>query len=491
MIINPSDHPAQTKGGFKMFRQSFTRREMLRLMGLSAAGVGLAASGVPALAAPRTRPAFQDKIELEIKTVQPEYHAQCQQIWDYYLESHPDITIKLTDVNEDTQAAYDARIAAGNPADIDTQAACNKDNYQMYVNLLDIPEFNWDIFHPNAKTAFEQMFGIPNYVPMVNPVAGYFFTFIYYKDRMIEAGLDPKASIKTVDDVRTMLATLKAYVDKDPKLEYVLDTGWHPWAWGTMWPSAWALGLGHGKAEMRDLFLGKIRWDDKAKNPYVPVFELMKEFYEKGYLPQKWWTRNWDEYENGFIAQKSILTFHGPWLWDKVGAANPDAGAQLDGAFWPADSDNNLFVTPTAAYAYNTNAAAIYTGNKAKPNADAALAAFLWWHTPETIKMVCEAIGMIPSCDLSSVGGADVKHPQYVQLIKAVLEGKAAPLKFDDSLMGTDVAGQYKKGGSEMVMEQDAMATLYGDYLEGKTSLDDLLKILQGRFDAAYELPKA
>jgi hypothetical protein len=495
-----------------MAGKSISRREALRLLGMGTTAAGLTACGLntttpvaapvqPTAAPPTAVPVAPTavptvapvavapgSIELEIKTVQPEYHAQTQQIWDVYLQSHPELKFKYIDVNEDTQAAYDARVAAGNPADIDCQAACNQDTYKNYVNLLDVPSFNWGIFHKGAKTAFEEIYGIPNYIPLVNAFAGYFWTFIYYKDKMAEAGLDPKTSVKTMDDLKVFLANLKDFVDKSGgKYEYVLDQGWHPWVWGTVAPTLWSMSLGHGKQELRDLFLGKVRWDDKANNPLVPYFESIKEFYEKGYMPDRWWTRNWDEFENGFIAQKSILTTHGPWLWDKVNAANPNA--QLEGFNWPPDKDNQLFVTPTAAYAYNTNAATIYTANKSKPNFAAAQDALLWWYSPESIKLQCEAIGWIPACDLSSVGGADLKHPQYIDVVQPVLEGKAGSLKYDDSLMGPDVAARYKNGGAENVMESDAMAGIYGDYFEGKTSLDDLLKTLQQRSDAAYTFP--
>ncbi len=392
----------------------------------------------------------------------------------------------MTDVNEDTQAVYDARIAAGDPADIDTQAGCSKDNYQMYANLLDIPDFNWAIFHEDARTAFEQISGIPDYVPMVNPFAGYFWTFIFDKTRMAEAGLDPKTSVTTIDELNAFLAELKTFVDADPKLEYVLDTGWHPWAWGTVIPSCMAIGTGHGKEEQRQLFLGETRWDDKDNNPFVPFFVLMKDYYEQGYLPKKWWTRNWDEYENGMIAGQSIMTFHGPWMWDKLQAGIP--GIQLDGFHWPAGKEDELFVTATAAFDYNTNAAAIYTVNNDKANAEEALKAFLWWHTPEALKMQCEAIGWIPACDLSSVGGADVRHTQYVECVKSVLDGKAGSLHFDDTLLGPNAVAQYMKGGAEGVMESDTMASLYGDYLEGTTSLDDLLGTLQKRWEVAYPI---
>lgn len=479
-----------------------SRREMLKTLGILTAGVALASCGGTPPAAPAapadsggaatTEPtavsqpaAASGEVQLEVKSVQPEYSAQSRQIWDVYQEQNPNVKITLVDVNEDTQAAYDARIAAGNPADIDTQAACTKENYQIYTNLLEVPDFNWDIFHKDAKTAFETIYGVPNYVPMVNPFAGYYFTFIFYKDKMKEAGLDPKNTVKTMEDLETFLAGLKKHVDENPDLDYVMDTGWHPWVMGTVFPSAMSMGMGHGKEEQRELFLGKRKWTDQEANPFVSQITLYKDWYDKGYLPEKWWTRNWDEYENGNIAQKSILTFHGPWQWDKIMAGNPEGGAQLDGFNWPAGKDGEFYVTPTATYAFNTNATATYTANKDKPNAAEAQKAMLWWYTPESIKLQVEAIGSPPACDLSSVGGAKIRHPQNVNVVKPTLDAGG---KYDDSLHGADVAAQYFKGGAENVMESDATSAFWGDYLEDKMSLDDLLATFQKRWEAAYDI---
>ena len=50
-----------------------------------------------------------------------------------------------------------------------------------------------------------------------------------------------------------------------------------------------------------------------------------------------------------------------------------------------------------------------------------------------------------------------------------------------------DLAARYLKGGAENVMESDRTAAMYGDYLEGNITLEDLMKLYQARWDAAYE----
>ena len=224
----------------KMVKKSVSRRNMLKLMGVGAASVGLAACAAPPPAAPEAAaPAAAapaaEPVVLEVKSIQPEYSAQTKQILDVYKEKNPHVSFVITDVNEDTQAAYDARIAAGNPADMDCQAACTKENYKQYMNLLEMPDFNWGQFDKGAKTAFESLYGVKDYVPFVNPYLGYFFTFLFYKDKMAEAGLDPKANVKSMDDLDKFLGDLKKFVDgSGGKYAYVFDTGWHPWVYGTV-----------------------------------------------------------------------------------------------------------------------------------------------------------------------------------------------------------------------------------------------------------------
>jgi hypothetical protein len=100
--------------------------------------------------------------------------------------------------------------------------------------------------------------------------------------------------------------------------------------------------------------------------------------------------------------------------------------------------------------------------------------------------MVSEAIGAAPAFDQSAVGEAKLRHPQMVNVVQpTIAEGK---LQYDGDFHGMDVAARYFKDGAENVMESDRTAAMIGDYLEGKTSLEDLMKAYQARWDAAYEV---
>lgn len=85
-------------------------------------------------------PAFADEkpVTLEIVASQPEYLAQEQEIWALYTEANPHVTVKLISINEDTEAAFNTRVAAGDAPDLQLYATVDKNNYTTYQNLADI-----------------------------------------------------------------------------------------------------------------------------------------------------------------------------------------------------------------------------------------------------------------------------------------------------------------------------------------------------------------
>lgn len=415
---------------------------------------------------------------LEISATQPEYFAQDRAIWDLYEDENPGVTIELFSINEDTEAAYQARVAAGDPADMRSLVFPTRDNYQTYMNLLEIDYPSWDLFTYDIRSIFEQTAGVEGYLPAINVRDGLFFTFVYYADRMEEAGLDPK-SVETVDDLRAFLEELKTYVESQDDLEYVLDIGWQPRVWGRWMLEAWGIGMGATKQDFRDLWTGEIRWDDVERNPFVPALELSKEFTEKGYFPPNWWNRAWEqEYEASFISQRSILGYHGPWLWNKTLAQNPDAG--LDGFFFPANADGEIWQDGTNA----DRGSALYVANLDDENFEAAKDALIWWTSPEIVKLRAEAIGFVPAMDMSSVGGVELTNPQYVKVLKPAME--SGKYTFDNSLGGQTVGGPLQKSGTPFVIEDNSVAPIMGEYMSGEMPLEELLAIFQERWEQAY-----
>ena len=113
---------------------------------------------------------------------------------------------------------------------------------------------------------------------------------------------------------------------------------------------------------------------------------------------------------------------------------------------------------------------------------------FNWWNSPATVKLRSEAIGFVPAMDLSSVGGADLTNDQYVKVIKPVLDGQVyGGAKFDYSLCGRCAAERMRISGTPRPLQDNQMAEIYADYLEGRTTLEDTLAILQKRWERAYQ----
>ena len=423
-------------------------------------------------------PAAAAETVLEISATQPEYFAQDRAIWDLYEDENPGIKIELFSINEDTEAAYQARVAAGDPGDMRSLIFPTRDNYKTYVNLLDVDYPHWDLFTYDVKNVFTNTHGVENYLPALNVRDGLFFNFVYYEDRMQDAGLDPTA-IASVDDLRDFLAKLKDYTDTQDDIEYVLDVGWHPRAWGRWILEAWGVGLGASKQDFRDLWAGKIKWTDEQNNPMVPALKLAKEFTDKGYLPPNWWNRAWEqEFEASFISGRSIFSYHGPWLFNKTLAQNPDA--KLSGILFPANERGEIWQDSTTA----DRGSALYVANLDGDNHDEAVKALIWWTSPEVVKMRAEAIGFLPAMDLSSVGGVELTNPQFLKVIKPAMD--SGKFTFDNSLGGQSSAGGFQKSGTPFVIEDNSVAPIMGQYMSGEMPLGDFLAILQDRWDQAY-----
>jgi ABC-type glycerol-3-phosphate transport system substrate-binding protein len=374
-------------------------------------------------------------------------------------------------------------VAGDPPADImgNCAGALDKDTYQHFVDLRTIDFEWWDNYTYDVKNQYSIITGIKDFTPTANPFQGFKFSFIFYEDLMEEAGLDPKGTVRTLDDLRAFLGDLKAYVDQDPDVEYVWDIGWHSWVVLYAFLNSMTITFEDGSYDNQiPVWMGDVAWTDLENNPFRHFFEVMKEFYDAGYFPEKWWTRRWEEdYEASFIAQKSIFTYHGPWLWDKVEAANPDA--MLDGMHFPSASGKvwSYAISPR-------DATVLFTANMDKPNKDAVIKAFNWWHSPEAVKMRAEALGQAPAYDMSSVGAPELTNSQYLQYIKPVNEGVFGELTWENGFAGQDLAVPYAKSGLPAVLASDDMAEVVGNYFEGNMSLEELMETVQARWDALY-----
>lgn len=427
-------------------------------------------------------PAFADEkpVTLEIVASQPEYLAQEQEIWALYTEANPHVTVKLISINEDTEAAFNTRVAAGDAPDLQLYATVDKNNYTTYQNLADIGYPYWDLLTYDAINLYSNTYATEaGYAPCLYPYGGTTFSFIYHADLMEKAGLTP--NIKTFEDLDKFLADLKVYADANGYAS-TLDLGWHSWCIFSQTLDDLAVALGTTQEELKDLWINrKIAWNDVENNPYVPAFEKLKEWYDKGYLPQKWWTRAWEtDYEAGFAAKSSILAYHGPWLWTKVETIDP--AAQLSGFCFPAN-DKGLIQNGSIDAAKGT---VLFACNKDGENQAEAVKAFIWWNSPEIIKIRAEAFGGVPMMDMTSVGSPELAATQYLEVQRPIMEGEFGDVAFDSAQWARDAAGAYMNKDGQDVTAADDMAVHYGDYFEGKITIEQLMQICQDRFDMYY-----
>lgn len=428
--------------------------------------------------------AGKKNITIEVVATQPEYLEQDKQIWAVYMEENPGINIKVTSLNEDQQTAFLARMAANEGPAIMSNSfpSPDKSTYKSFVNLLNIDYPYWDQLSYDGKKLFETETGVKDYVPVVQLFNTYNFSFIYYKDEMQKAGLDP-STIRTWDDLDNFLADLKSYVDKTKGLDYVLDTGWHSWVWGLCYPNILALSMGADPKAIEDLYLGKIAWTDINNNPLVPFFKKLKDYQTKGYFPKNWLGRDWEnEYESGFINRKSIFTLHGPWLWDKVLAADPSA--QLDGLPFPAGKDGKLAAYPVTTF----QGASILSQYEGTENFNEIVKAFNWYNSPEAAEMRAQFNGSKPN--FKSVSSSfTINSPQYIKVIKPAMDGAFGKgISWDNSTWGVTAAGPYKIEGKAEVLMDDNLTEFLGKYFNSELTLEQLMAVLQERWENAYNL---
>lgn len=428
-------------------------------------------------------------ITLEVAAEQPEYEAQERAIWDLFEKENPNIKIELSSYNEDALPALFARVAGGDPLDIATRLYATKDNYKQWVDLKTIDFKYWDNFTLDMKNEWSNATGVPDYTPVIWPFAGLVVSFLYDANAMEAAGIDA-SNIRTWEEVDAMLAKLKTYVDSDPKLEYVISTGNHTWCWPYMLANPIMTSLDPAAQEKSlRLMKGEIKWADMDQNPWVPFFKWLKDYYDKGYFPKNFWETTWDEYEAGMVAGTSILTIHGPWIWDKLEAADPTI--ELAGFPIPANSEGKIQAFPDDIQSQQMGSGIYVDPKRSDAEMAATVKAFNWYLSPEIVKLRTEALSKTPQYDLSSVGGADVQGTQFQSIIKAVTDGKFGDISWDSTPFGMDVATAWYIEGKPGIHSADDLMEIWGKYLSNQITLEQLMGLYQQRFDAAYDISKA
>jgi ABC-type glycerol-3-phosphate transport system substrate-binding protein len=491
-----------------MERRTLSRRELLRLSAMSATGVALAACGVGGAPAAPQQPATEGaapsgsappaaEVTLEVMSPVAEYEAPYREIWNVFEAEHPGIKINLFSINEDTAAAHEAKVAGGFLPAIEhtqeLQLQANRDNYEMFTDLTSFDFPWWDRFTFDAKTAWSDLYNLPG-PRTLGLYQGFVFTWQYNEELMDRAGLNPREDIKTWDDLKKWLDEGTQWANAQSDVDYFWNQGWHNWVFGVnyddMIPLAFADG---GRERQRDVYLGRAKFND-PDSPYRHFYEFFKEANDKGWIPESMWTRQWEgDMEASYIAGKSVMMLHGPWVWDKALAAGSE--------FAVNGHQNGFPMTPPAegqdpwlqgALPPSIDAGYfIRAGNQDTDYWDATMTAWNWLFSPETIPMRAQAEGRSPLYKTDEP--VDIQGPQYQAILKDIdnPDGAFPQVKWEQSQTGAIVAGPYLKKGAKGVWDwaSNGNNQVMADVLTGKISVQDALDIAQRNWEESYDIP--
>ncbi len=424
--------------------------------------------------------AVTEKVEFEFIALQPEYENAQREIVAQYMRDNPHVTITTISYNEDQTHLLKARVAAGDPPACGAGSPfIDKETYMDYVDLNTIDYPYWDLMTFDVAALWQKLLGFKGYIPALRILRGpVYWSMVYHKDITDAAGVD-MSNINTWAEFESAMASLKEYAEGSDSINYVFDFGGGaPWSIALLL-NGLAFSLSDGSKDFIKPYLGETSFTD-ADGPYARALSKMKELYDTSYLPKEFWTRAWDtDYEASFIAKKSIIAYHGPWLWDKVMDADP--GAQLSGFPLPANGSSNYWINP----GWLNTGSVIFKAWEDKPEYPEIVKFFIWYQSPEIVKRRAELLSSVPYMDMSSAGGVDLAGGQYAEIIQPVLSGKY-PGSFVNIVAPAGEVKVFKEPAAADVISGVDIMIVYKDYLTGEISLEDVLKTWQDRWEIAY-----
>ena len=488
-----------------MSAKKLSRREFLRLSALTAAGTALAGCAAPKtpappaeaptqapVEAPTQAPAAPAQVILEIGASNPEYENAERQIWDIYEAENPNVVVKLWSTNEDTEVAFQAKVAGGytpafGPSYAFIPSDINASNQERFVDLSTINFSWWDRLQQDPLHVVPEMYDMP--VRAIEVFAGFLFTWMYHEDLMEKAGLNPRQDVKTWDDLKDFLQAGTEWANSTGEVDFFWDQGWHTWVFGKCYARVIPLAFPDGQqADQYKCWTGEMAFNDPA-SPYRHTFEFFKEAYDNGWMPENWWTREWEtDMEASYIAKKSVMMLHGPWPWDKMLASDPTAKQFGFPATPPAAGQS-----PWMQFMYETSYLSGYTilaAARDLPEWPEIEKAFDWYFSPPIVKMRAEVLGLDVVYDLDEP--LDLQGPQWLGVVKDIATpgGLWEDAEYTKEMWGdVAVAGKYKPGTPDAFdWVSGAFIQQWEGLMTGKESVQDVLDWVQANFEASYDL---
>jgi ABC-type glycerol-3-phosphate transport system substrate-binding protein len=481
-----------------MANQHISRRSFLKLSALAVASAAVSSCTPQAPASPATTQAPQapaatpppaKEVTLDVMAPYSEYEGPYREIWNVFEQQNPGIKINLFSINEDTAAAYEAKVAGGylpameNSDNLAVKA--DKTGYQNFIDLatIDFPYF--DRWTYDVKNAWTSIYGLPG-PRTLDIFQGFIFTWAYHSDLMEKAGLDPYKDVKTLDDLKKWLEAGTAWAKTQKDVDRFWNLSWHNGAFGNIIQDMISLAHPDGQRQnQRDCYLGKKKFND-PDSPYRHVFEFFKEATDKGWVQENWWTLPWEgDMEAGYVSGRSVMVMHGPWIWDKALAANP-AIQQKGYPLTPPADGQKTWVQGAMPPAVDKGFF-IRAGNEKQPYWEQVKTAFFWFHSPEVVPVRAQTEGRAVVYKLDKP--LDLKGPQWQGVLKDIGSDVFPNSQFEDSLTGAMLAAPYLKKGAKGVWDWESNGNnqVYADVMTGKITIQQALDMAQKNWEESYE----
>jgi ABC-type glycerol-3-phosphate transport system substrate-binding protein len=242
-----------------------------------------------------------------------------------------------------------------------------------------------------------------------------------------------------------------------------------------------------------DCWLGKAKFNAED-SPYRHAYEFFKQANDEGWMPPSMWTRQWEgDMEASYIAGKSVMMLHGPWVWDKALAAGSEFAVNGHQAGIPATppAEGQSVWMQSALPPNIDNQWFIRAGNEDTPHWEQTQVAWNWFWSPEAIPFKAQAEGRWPLYDLDEP--FELEGPQYQAVLSQIgTEGGVwADAQFEQGLTGNVQASPYRKKGSKGVWDWEANGNneIFADLLQDKITVQDALDIAQRNWEESFEIP--
>lgn len=347
-----------------------------------------------------------EPVKLNLFFYKQEINAQLKEMAAVFSKAHPDVTIDLEMIPNDSMAVLRSRMASGQAPDII--------QLQSYSAVFEFAQAGWlqDLTKepviakvvPGTKNAVTYK-GKVYALPM--DVAG--IGIIYNKDIFNKFALKPPA---TFNQLRTVCATLKK--NKVTPFASMFKVNWS---------------LGHFLSMVHTTLAGPkvLPWIDSmnsGKGSFADpvnvknVFRML-DFYKANSDP-KAAEFDWNEQQAAFAKGEAAMMVQGLWSYGAAIGTNP----KLNCGFIPFPCTNNVKDTKLFADVDSTFA---LSASSSPEKAKAAKAFLEWLGTPEAIKMWVEKCKLVPTFK-----GADVKSMDapFQDLVSCLNSGKTNPWAF-------------------------------------------------------------